>query len=51
MVGSKVYPPPAMVEDFLTKGRIYMKKTGFYIIKDSFFDDVNEPYLKVQKSI
>jgi hypothetical protein len=40
-----------MVEDFLTKGRIYMKKTGFYIIKDSFFDDVNEPYLKVQKSI
>ena len=46
MVGSKVYPPPVMVEDFLTKGRICMKKTGFYIIKDSFFDDMNEPYLK-----
>ena len=49
MVGSKVYPPPVMVEDFLTKGRICMKKTGFYIIKDSFFDDMNEPYLKGNK--
>ena len=26
-----------------------MKKTGFYIIKDSFFDDMNEPYLKGNK--
>ena len=49
MVGSKVYPPPVMVEDFLTEGRICMKKTGFYIIKDSFFDDMNEPYLKGNK--
>ena len=49
MVGSKVYPPPVMVEDFLTKGRICMKTTGFYIIKDSFFDDMNEPYLKGNK--
>ena len=23
-----------------------MKKTGFYIIKDSFFEDMDEPYLK-----
>ncbi len=27
----------------------YMKKTGFYIIKDSFFDDMDEPYLKGNK--
>ncbi len=26
-----------------------MKKTGFYIIKDSFFEDMNEPYLKGNK--
>ena len=26
-----------------------MKKTGFYIIKDSFFVDMNEPYLKGKK--
>ena len=26
-----------------------MKKTGFYIIKDSFFVDMNEPYLKGNK--
>ncbi len=26
-----------------------MKKTGFYIIKDKFFDDMSEPYLKGNK--
>ena len=26
-----------------------MKKTGFYIIKDSFFGDMDEPYLKGNK--
>ena len=26
-----------------------MKKTGFYIIKDSFFEDMDEPYLKGNK--
>ena len=26
-----------------------MKKTGFYIIKDSFFDDMADPYLKGNK--
>lgn len=26
-----------------------MKKTGFYIIKDSFFNDMDEPYLKGNK--
>jgi len=34
------------VEDFSVKGEVYMKRTGFYIIKDSFFKDMNEPYLK-----
>ena len=27
-----------------------MKKTGFYIIKDKFFADMQEPYLKGNKS-
>ena len=27
-----------------------MKKTGFYIIKDKFFEDMSEPYLKRNKS-
>ena len=27
-----------------------MKKTGFYIIKDQFFEDMNDPYLKGNKS-
>lgn len=27
-----------------------MKKTGFYIIKDKFFEDMQEPYLKGNKS-
>ena len=26
-----------------------MKKTGFYIIKDSFFEDMDAPYLKGHK--
>lgn len=26
-----------------------MKKTGFYIIKDDFFAEVNDPYLKRNK--
>ncbi len=27
-----------------------MKKTGFYIIKDKFFEDMSEPYLKGNKA-
>ena len=27
-----------------------MKKTGFYIIKDKFFDDMSDPYLKGNKA-
>ena len=27
-----------------------MKKTGFYIIKDKFFDDMPDPYLKGNKA-
>lgn len=30
------------------KGEL-MKKTGFYIIKDTFFDDMQDPYLKLNK--
>lgn len=26
-----------------------MKKTGFYIIKDRFFEDIPDPYLKENK--
>lgn len=26
-----------------------MKKTGFYIIKDKFFEDIQDPYLKTNK--
>ena len=29
--------------------QIWKKSTGFYIIKDSFFDDMDEPYLKGNK--
>ena len=28
-----------------------MKKTGFYIIKDIFFEDMSDPYLKGNKSL
>ena len=27
-----------------------MKKTGFYIIKDKFFDDMSAPYLQGNKA-
>lgn len=27
-----------------------MKKNGFYIIKDKFFEDIQDPYLKVNKT-
>ena len=27
-----------------------MKKTGFYIIKDIFFEDMSDPYLKGNKA-
>ena len=37
------------VEDFLNTKDGVMKKTGFYIIKDIFFTDMQEPYLKGNK--
>ena len=37
------------VEDFLNTEDGVMKKTGFYIIKDKFFTDMQEPYLKGNK--
>jgi|GEM_PF-7127493 len=32
--------------DFLHNGDKQMKKAGFYIIKDKFFEDMADPYLK-----
>lgn len=49
MVGLKVLSSTSMGGGFFYQGMGYMKKTGFYIIKDSFFDDMNEPYLKGNK--
>ena len=36
--------------DFLYHEDIQMKKTGFYIVKDQFFEDMSDPYLKGNKS-
>lgn len=35
---------------FFHNGDEKMKKTGFYIIKDKFFEDMSDPYLKGNKS-
>ena len=40
--------PFRVVRDFFTKDGC-MVKNGFYIIKDSFFKDMDEPYLKGNK--
>ena len=31
--------------DFFYMGVLHIKKTGFYIIKDKFFEDMPDPYL------
>ena len=36
--------------DFFHSGDRQMKKTGFYIIKDKFFEDMLDPYLKRNKA-
>jgi len=33
----------------ILKKDIYMTTSGFYIIKDEFFHDMNDPYLKGNK--
>ena len=38
------------VEDFFHNEDGQMKKTGFYIIKDKFFEDMPDPYLKGNKA-
>ena len=38
------------VRDFFLNEDKRMKKTGFYIIKDKFFEDMAEPYLKGNKA-
>ena len=37
-------------EDFFYDEDKQMKKTGFYIIKDKFFEDMPDPYLKGNKA-
>ena len=44
-----IYSPLHNCEDFFW--RISMIKTGFYIIKDNFFDIVNDPFLKGNKKL
>ncbi len=38
-----------MKKTVLTERMERMKKTGFYIIKDRFFEDMPDPYLKGNK--
>ena len=38
------------VEDFFHNEDKRMKKTGFYIIRDKFFEDMPDPYLKGNKA-
>ncbi len=35
--------------DFFHNEDMRMKKTGFYVIKDKFFEDMSDPYLKKNK--
>ena len=37
------------VKDFFHNGDKHMKKTGFYIIHDKFFEDISDLYLKGNK--
>ena len=50
MVGSKVYIVLSLIARTFF-WRISMEKTGFYIIKDNFFDIVNDPFLKGNKKL
>lgn len=36
--------------DFFHNGDKRMRKTGFYIIRDKFFEDMSDPYLKGNKA-
>ena len=38
------------VGDFFHNEDKRMKKTGFYVIKDQFFEDMADPYLKGNKA-
>ena len=49
MVGSKVLSSTSIGGGFFYRRMVCMKKTGFYIIKDSFFEDMEEPYLNGNK--
>lgn len=49
MVGSKVLSSTSIGGGFFNQRVVCMKKTGFYIIKASFFDDMDEPCFKGNK--
>ena len=36
-------------KDFFVIEELQMKKSGFYVIKDKFFEEMNDPYLKRNK--
>ena len=38
-----------MTKDFFVMGDVQMIKSGFYVIKESFFVDMDDPYLKGNK--
>lgn len=48
-MGRKYSPSPQGEGLFRNEDR-QMKKTGFYIIKDKFFEDMPDPYLKGNKA-
>ena len=47
--GESCCPSPQGGGLFLSSGVRKLKKTGFYMIKDQFFEDVSDPYLKRNK--
>lgn len=45
-----MYCPSSLDEGLFVIGDLQMKKSGFYVIKDKFFEDMDDPYLKGNKS-
>ena len=39
-----------VAKDFFHREDFQMKKTGFYVIKENFFEEMSDPYLKGNKS-
>ena len=45
-----MYCPSSLDEGLFVIGDLQMKKSGFYVIKDKFFEDMEDPYLRGNKS-